>query len=132
MPDPRRFAWNDPTTVARFRARCAPCVLADGCACILFDGYTERGWGRIAAHGFPGCPGARVLAHRYAFALAHGPAAAGDDVHHRHDVCRHRNCVNPAHLEAVEHGAHGGLSSAQRWDVDREDADAFDAPPESL
>ncbi|MGD6762068.1 HNH endonuclease signature motif containing protein [Streptomyces sp. BH097] len=39
-------------------------------------------------------------AHRYAYEQAHGPVPDGLEVDHR---CRRRNCVNAAHLEAVDH-----------------------------
>lgn len=39
-----------------------------------------------------------MLAHRYAYELLSGPIPTGLVIDH---LCRVRNCVNPAHLEAV-------------------------------
>ncbi len=113
--------WNDPRVVARFLARCEPCP---HCECVLFKGSIARGgWGRIVAHGFPGCPSGRVYAHRYIYALVFGAPELGEDVHHQHDICGHRNCVNPYHLETIRHTEHALVSNARRWtdtDVDVE------------
>jgi hypothetical protein len=42
----------------------------------------------------------RFSAHRYSYMLWIGPIAEGLELDH---LCRHRDCVNPAHLEAVTH-----------------------------
>jgi len=65
----------------------------DGCwlwnACISAEGY-----GRFGVDG-------RIwFAHRYAYELYNGPIPIGLEVDH---LCRIKNCVNPAHLEAVTH-----------------------------
>jgi len=41
-----------------------------------------------------------TYAHRFAYEQACGPIPAGSELDH---LCRVRNCVNPAHLEAVTH-----------------------------
>lgn len=41
-----------------------------------------------------------VAAHRYAYEQALGPIPAGLELDHR---CTVRHCVNPAHLDAVDH-----------------------------
>lgn len=69
----------------------------------------------------------RVLAHRFAYELLVGPIPEGLEVDHLcHDPkaclppCRHRLCVNPAHLEAVTRrennlrsGNVGGVNAAK-------------------
>lgn len=53
--------------------------------------------------------GKNVRAHRH-FAEAHGQMdIEGVDVHH---TCRNSRCVNPDHLETVDHAEHGRLSGA--------------------
>ncbi|MFJ5143282.1 HNH endonuclease signature motif containing protein [Streptomyces sp. NPDC088707] len=44
--------------------------------------------------------GRTVRAHQYAYEQARGPIPAGAEIDHR---CRRRNCVNPDHLELVDH-----------------------------
>ncbi|MCC6416783.1 MAG: HNH endonuclease [Gemmataceae bacterium] len=45
----------------------------------------------------------KMQAHRYAYALAHGPAGSGAHVHHS---CDEKRCVCPMHLVARTPGAH--------------------------
>lgn len=42
----------------------------------------------------------KVYAHRIAYELYVGPIPQGQEIDH---LCRVRNCINPAHLEAVTH-----------------------------
>lgn len=51
---------------------------------------------QLAGYGLHG----RRLAHRVAYALAVGPIPEGAELDH---LCRNRQCVNPAHLEPVDH-----------------------------
>lgn len=56
----------------------------------------KGGYGRF------GLNGRHVLAHRYSYELNVGPIPEGMEIDHVYDRgCRHRNCVNPAHLEPV-------------------------------
>ena len=67
----------------------------DGCG--LWTGSTtDNGYGQIRDGT------RRVLVHRLSYALAHGGTPSELQIDHVWDKgCRHRNCVNPAHLELV-------------------------------
>jgi len=67
-------------------------------ACWPWTGAMEKktGYGRVKFRG------KARMAHRVAYELAVGPIPAGLQVDHvRARGCRRRDCVNPAHLEAV-------------------------------
>jgi hypothetical protein len=61
--------------------------------CWQWLGAQCDGYGRHTA-----APGVVVYTHRYAYELLVGPVPAGLQLDH---ICRHRACVNPAHLEPV-------------------------------
>ena len=65
--------------------------------CWRWPGATNgRGYGRVTVDGRP------LLVHRIAHELFVGPIPEGLHVDHVHARgCRHRDCANPAHLEAV-------------------------------
>ena len=109
--------WNHPDTIARFWDRVE---MDPKSGCFLFLGALDRGWGRLKVWGLPGCPGGLVWAHRYAYALEHGPVEIGSDVHHRHDRCSNRNCVNVDHLEPVGHDTHGEVSRDHQLQAERD------------
>ena len=57
-----------------------------------------------------------VLAHRYSWALEHGPVPEGLELDH---LCRVRDCVRPDHLDPVDHAENSrrgllGWASPQR------------------
>ncbi|MBC9714057.1 HNH endonuclease [Streptomyces sp. TRM66268-LWL] len=89
-----------PTPAARFAVKVTasgPWSLRRNCPgpCHLWSGsQNEKGYGTFWLDG------RTVKAHRYAFEQANGPIPAGLEVDHR---CRRRECVAPAHLEAVTH-----------------------------
>lgn len=57
---------------------------------------TKGGYGMFYFNGH------HVYAHRFAYEWFVGPIPAGLQIDHvRSRGCRHRHCVNPAHLEAV-------------------------------
>lgn len=69
-------------------------VKEDPSGCWLFQGYcTPSGYG-----GMVDAEGKARAAHRLAYEAFVGPIPAGLHIDH---LCRVRNCVNPAHLEAV-------------------------------
>ncbi len=106
-----RLPWDHEKVIERFWGRVRRCP---GCACFLFEGSTSRGWGILRAADFPGCKSGIVKAHRYAYALEHGPPDPEEDIHHDHDKCNHRNCVNVAHLGSIDHDEHGAVSQEHR------------------
>lgn len=70
-------------------------VLVDANSCWLWLGAkTDRGYGTLRRNG------KNHRAHRFSYALYVGPIPEGMEIDH---LCRVRHCVNPDHLEAVDH-----------------------------
>lgn len=67
--------------------------------CLRWQGSkNHKGYGSVSVNGRQ----ARV--HRYAYELKVGPIPEGLEIDHvRARGCRFRDCLNPAHLEAVTH-----------------------------
>jgi hypothetical protein len=64
--------------------------------CWLWQGELNRnGYGRVWVSG------RRLMVHRVVYALLVGEIPKGLVLDHKSDVCSHRNCCNPAHLEPV-------------------------------
>ena len=77
------------TTLERFWSRVDKSAGEDGCW--LFVGWLDgQGYGSFNSR--------RISAHRFAYELVVGPIPVGYQIDH---LCRVRNCVKPAHLEAV-------------------------------
>lgn len=72
--------------------------------CWVWKGGKSGSYGRVAF----GPRSERV--HRVAWAVANGKWPHGMHVHHE---CRNRVCVNPAHLQALDAGAHSLISSSE-------------------
>lgn len=82
------------TLAERLNSRLVP---APDAPCRLWTGCTNsRGYGVISDGG------KRVLVHRAAWQLDHGPIPAGMTIDHVWDRgCRYKNCALVAHLEPV-------------------------------
>lgn len=93
-----------PTSEATFARRFWDRVTIDPDGCWTWEAPSKDGYGRILRSG------KQYLAHRVAYELLVGAIPEGmqiDHLCHTHDEacpggpCRHRSCVNPAHLEPV-------------------------------
>lgn len=98
----RAMKHGDPRAVLRIRgddeARFWSYVLKNGPGgCWLWAGAVEaNGYGVFVL------PNRNVKAHRFSYELNVGPIPEGLQIDHVYaNGCRHRNCVNPAHLEPV-------------------------------
>jgi hypothetical protein len=66
---------------------------------------------RKVPHGRFFVEGKNVLPHRFAYQEWIGPIPEGFDAHH---TCGNPWCVNPAHLQLLQHGAHASLTHKGR------------------
>jgi hypothetical protein len=86
-----------------------------GCGCWVWTGALDRyGYAGVKMHG------KRVLVHRYVFEHAYDCDLGDETVDHLCD--RHRNCINPHHMEAVTRSLNSTRANARRWhegDADR-------------
>jgi len=74
--------------------------------CIEWTGnITNSGYGRISSGG------KRLLAHRVAYELRHGPIEMAQDIHHK---CNNPKCVNADHLEKMR--PHNHINELKRDD----------------
>lgn len=71
--------------------------------CLRWTGsHSAQGYGQITLRALT--PKHHVRVHRAAYELWVGPIPEGYEVDHVHAWgCRHRDCVEPTHLEAVTH-----------------------------
>ena len=75
-------------------------VSIDSNGCWLWVGkVTYRGYGQMYIHDGTR-HGKLVYAHRWIYEHTYEPIPTGYEIDH---LCRARNCVNPTHLEAVNH-----------------------------
>jgi len=70
----------------------AKVIKTDGCWLWRGAHFKKSGYSRVKYHGRDTC------AHIIAWELTHGPVPDWLELDH---LCRHRPCVNPAHLEPV-------------------------------
>lgn len=68
-------------------------------------GTNSRGYGRVRLRG------KKVLAHRFAYALAYGECPDGLQIDH---MCHNTMCVNPAHLQLVTNQQNSENKGAQK------------------
>lgn len=94
----------DPDGLTRlFRTKITVC----DCGCWLFARVDRYGYGSFKFNG------SNVVAHRYAYSRLVGEIPADCDIDHLCD--RHRNCVNPAHMEPVSKSENARRANARRW-----------------
>lgn len=70
----------------------------EGDCLIWTKALTPKGYGRIMVDGV------RHAAHRFAWAVAHGPIPGGMQVDH---ICHNRACVEISHLRLATHSENG-------------------------
>jgi HNH endonuclease len=84
--------WSQTPLIDRFEEKYIP---EPNCGCWLWIGaISQYGYGRMLVGG------RLVLAHRFSYQTYKGPLIQGLELDH---LCRMRCCVNPDHLEQVEH-----------------------------
>ena len=102
---PSRLTRDLAALLERFRSSIVP--HDDGC-------WEWRAHKNSAGYGMFQVAGTgKVLAHRLAWELVHGPIPDGREIDH---LCRNRACPNPAHLELVtpqENNSRGMSTSAR-------------------
>ena len=85
-----------------FRTKVTVC----SCGCWLFARTDRYSYGSFKFRG------ANVIAHRFAYERLVGDIGDGMDLDHLCD--RHRNCVNPDHLEPVDPSENSRRANARR------------------
>lgn len=101
-----------------FRVKAAVCE-CDGCAayergpCWVFSSTDRYGYGQYKFNG------KNLIAHRFAYERLAGPIPDGHDLDHQCD--RHRNCVNPAHLEPATKTINAQRANERRWSRSRKE-----------
>src|SRR3954463_6846856 len=82
--------------------------------CWLWTGAIDsNGYGNFGMSG-----GRTIKAHKWAWEDANGPVPDGLHLDHVKELCGHRNCVNPGHLEPVtmiENLRRGDNSHRGQW-----------------
>lgn len=79
-----------------------------GCGCWVWTGAVDRyGYAAVKMRGV------KIKAHRYAWERCIGPLEPDQDIDHLCD--RHRNCVNPDHMEPVTRSENSQRANQRRW-----------------
>lgn len=87
-----------------FRTKVTVCV----CGCWVFGRTDRYGYGQFKFRG------RNLIAHRFAYDRLVGEI--GDDMTLDHICDRHRNCVNPEHLEQVSRSENSRRANQRRKD----------------
>ena len=85
-----------------FRTKTTVCA----CGCWVFARTDRYGYGQFKYRG------RNLVAHRFAYDRLVG--AIDDDMTLDHSCDRHRNCVNPSHLEQVSRSENSRRANARR------------------
>lgn len=98
-------------------------IHACGCGCWVWTGS-------VNAHGYAKAKlrGSTFLVHRYTYEKVFGPLDEDATIDHLCD--RHRNCVNPAHMEPVSRSENSTRASSRRWHEGEPDRSACTEPEE--
>ncbi len=94
------FDLNDLTRT--FRTKVTVC----DCGCWLFSSVDRYGYAKYKHNG------KSKLGHKFAYERLVGPPPPDHDIDHLCD--RHRNCVNPAHMEPVSKSENARRANARR------------------
>lgn len=86
---------------------CEGCVAYDRGPCWLFARTDRYGYSQFKHNG------KEKVGHRFAYERLVGPVPPDHDLDHLCD--RHRNCVNPAHLEPVTKSENARRANKRRW-----------------
>lgn len=79
--------------------------IIDEKGCWVWQGYKSRGYGFLILLG------KTVMAHRFMYEKFKGPIPEGKELHHK---CHVRNCVNPDHLEPIDHADNAREANSRR------------------
>ena len=105
--------YFDPASLTRnFRTKVTVCDCgcsggSGGTPCWLFSATDRYGYAQFTIRA------KKVLGHRYAYEQLVGEIPDDHDLDHTCD--RHRNCVNPAHLEPVLKAENARRANDRRW-----------------
>jgi hypothetical protein len=90
-------------------------VHACGCGCWVWTGaHDSSGYATMKMKG------RQRIVHRYAFERLIGPIPPDMTIDHLCD--RHRDCINPDHMEVVSRSVNSTRANERRWHSDTADA----------
>jgi len=116
---------HDPNDLTRnFRTKITVCD-CDGCTaaeepCWLYSRIDRYGYGSHKQNG------RNHVAHRYAYERLVAPIPDDHDIDHLCD--RHRNCVNPSHMEPTTKSENARRANNRRWHGTQSAHDAQNQP----